>query len=80
MDKVIREFTEIELHPNNMHRENGFSLSMSWKPLILPWRNRQRLCPRTRLALPLDLTYIGLLFPPLSIHPANHQPTNQKAN
>jgi hypothetical protein len=29
MDKVIREFTEIELHPNNMHRENGFSLSMS---------------------------------------------------
>lgn len=26
--------TEIELHPNNMNREDGFCLSKSWKPLI----------------------------------------------
>jgi hypothetical protein len=26
--------TDIELHPKNRDRDNGFSLSMSWKPLI----------------------------------------------
>jgi hypothetical protein len=34
VDHIIRETIEIELHPNNINRENGFSLSRSWKPLI----------------------------------------------
>jgi hypothetical protein len=34
MDQIIRETTEIELHSNNMNRENGLCLSQSWKPLI----------------------------------------------
>jgi hypothetical protein len=34
MDRVIREATEIKLHPNNLNREDGFSLSRAWKPLI----------------------------------------------
>jgi hypothetical protein len=34
MDWVIREVIEIKLHPDNMDREDGFSLSQAWKPLI----------------------------------------------
>jgi hypothetical protein len=34
MDRIIREATEIKLHPDNMNREDGFSLSQAWKPLI----------------------------------------------
>jgi len=31
VEHVIREATEINLHPNNMKREECFSLSKSWK-------------------------------------------------
>jgi hypothetical protein len=34
MDWMIREATEIELHPNNMNREDGLHPSQPWKPLI----------------------------------------------
>jgi hypothetical protein len=34
MDCMIREVTEIELHPKNMNKEDDLHLSRSWKILI----------------------------------------------
>jgi hypothetical protein len=34
MDRIVREGIQIELHPYNINREGGFSLSQLWKPII----------------------------------------------
>jgi hypothetical protein len=34
MDRIVRVAIEIELHPYNINREDGFCLSKSRKPLI----------------------------------------------
>jgi hypothetical protein len=52
MDWIIRE--EIQLHPY-MNRENGFSLSRSWKPLI------STLSPRSWCTLPFILPLLVVL-------------------
>ena len=44
MDRLIREAIELNLHPNNFNREDGFLLSRTWQPAIQQLR-RNRYTP-----------------------------------
>jgi hypothetical protein len=42
MERLIREATEIELHSNNINREEGLHLSKAWKPLLHKIKDKRR--------------------------------------
>jgi hypothetical protein len=59
MGRIIGKVIEIELHPNKINMEDGFSLSKSWKPLIRDLREQKTGSKQTRCT-----PYSGPIFLP----------------
>jgi len=65
MKRITREATNFELYPDNMKKEEGFSLSKTWKPLTRTLNGRKKTISRQKWLLVLVRAHYCTLSSPL---------------